>query len=97
MSNFIFVATRLWNYLNIYFLKPFDAVNDTLTASLLKDYNWETPYIEIGSGDGMFSYIMHGNSFPLWFDRYQNINLSNKNIFKSNFKHFPKLKKKIFN
>ncbi len=81
MSNFIFVATRLWNYLNIYFLKPFDAVNDTLTASLLKDYNWETPYIEIGSGDGMFSYIMHGGKFPIWFDRYLNIDLKKKDIF----------------
>ena len=46
----------------------------------------------------MFSYIMHGNSFPLWFDRYLNVNLKNKNIFntegKNNIK-FPKFKKKI--
>ena len=38
---FIFVITRLWNYINIYFLKPFDAINDTLTASLLKEHTWE--------------------------------------------------------
>ena len=25
-----FILSRLWRYLNIYFLKPFDAVNDTL-------------------------------------------------------------------
>ena len=81
MTNFIFIANRLWNYLNIYFLKPFDAINDTLTASLLKDYNWDIPYLEIGSGDGMFSYIMHGGNFPIWFDRYINIDLNKKDIF----------------
>ena len=77
----IFVLSRLWNYLNIYFLKPFDAVNDTLTASLLKEYNWTTPFVEIGSGDGMFSYIMHGGKFPLWFDRYLVVDLKKKDIF----------------
>ena len=89
-----FSFLRLWNYLNIYYLKPFDSVNDTITSDILLKFKWKNNYLELGSGDGMFSYIMHGNSFPLWFDRYQNINLSNKNIFKSNFKHFPKLKKK---
>ena len=33
--NLIFVVTRLWRYLNIYFLKPFDAVNDTITSYLI--------------------------------------------------------------
>ncbi len=95
-----FSFLRLWNYLNIYFLKPFDAVNDTITSDLLLKLKWKKNYLEIGSGDGMFSYIMHGNSFPLWFDRYLNVNLKNKNIFntegKNNIK-FPKFKKKKFN
>jgi len=85
---------RLWNYLNIYYLKPFDAVNDTITSDLLLKFNWKNNYLELGSGDGMFSFIMHGNSFPLWFDRYLNINLSDKNIFKSKLRYFPKFKNK---
>ena len=85
---------RLWNYLNIYYLEPFDAVNDTITSDLLLKFKWKNNYLELGSGDGMFSFIMHGNSFPLWFDRYQNINFSEKNIFKSKYDNFPKLKKK---
>ncbi len=93
-----FSFLRLWNYLNIYFLKPFDAVNDTITSDLLLKLNWRKNYIEIGSGDGMFSYIMHGNSFPIWFDRYLNVNLKNKNIFKTNSEiKFPKIIKKKFN
>ncbi|MDB9812545.1 hypothetical protein OAB74_02215 [Candidatus Pelagibacter sp.] len=85
---------RLWNYLNIYYLKPFDAVNDTITSDLLLKFKWKNNYLELGSGDGMFSFVMHGNSFPLWFDRYQNINFSDKNIFKSEYDNFPKFKKK---
>ena len=92
-----FSFLRLWNYLNIYFLKPFDAVNDTITSDLLLKFNWKKNYVELGSGDGMFSYIMHGNSFPIWFDRYLNVNLNNKNIFNSKNKIiFPSLKKKNF-
>ena len=92
-----FSFLRLWNYLNIYFLKPFDAVNDTITSDLLLKFNWKKNYVELGSGDGMFSYIMHGNSFPIWFDRYLNVDLNNKNIFNSKNKIiFPSLKKKKF-
>ena len=78
MSSFIFTVSRLWNYLNIYFLKPFDAVNDTLTATLIRKFNWNIPYLEIGSGDGVFSYVMHGGKFPVWFDRYIDVNLKTK-------------------
>ena len=93
--SFFFSFLRLWKYLNIYFLKPFDAVNDTITSDLLLKFKWKNNYLEIGSGDGMFSYIMHGNSFPIWFDRYLNIDLKHKKFFKTNRELvFPKLKKK---
>ena len=68
--NFHFIYTRLWQYLNIYYLKPFDAINDTLTSYIIyQNIKFEKNYVEIGSGDGMFSYIMHGGKFPLTFDR----------------------------
>jgi len=70
LSEFKFVTTRLWQYLGVYFLKPFDAVNDTLTASLLTRFDWDDEYLELGSGDGIFSFIMHGGRLPLSFDRY---------------------------
>ena len=92
-SSFSFL--RLWRYLSIYYLKPFDAVNDTITSDLLLKFKWNNNYVEIGSGDGMFSYIMHGNSFPIWFDRYLNIDLGKKDIFESNLDHFPNIKKKF--
>lgn len=81
IKRFKFVATRLWNYLTLYFLKPFDAVNDTLTASLLTRLDWNGEVVELGAGDGVFSYVMHGGSFPLWFDRYLLTDLSKNDIY----------------
>lgn len=87
MKHFGFVLSRLWRYHNLYFLKPHDAVNDTLTASLLHRLDWSGPVVEIGSGDGVFSYIMHGGAFPLWFDRYLLTDLAKQDIYDSHKGH----------
>jgi len=78
---FVFTITRLWRYFSLYFLKPFDAVNDTLTASLVADLDWSGPVVEIGSGDGEYSYVMHGGKFPLRFDRYLITDLGKDDIY----------------
>lgn len=83
MKHLLFVLTRLWRYHSLYFLKPHDAVNDTLTSSLLHCLDWSGPVVEIGAGDGVFSYVMHGGSFPLWFDRYLLTDLSKQDIYDS--------------
>lgn len=83
MKHLLFVLSRLWRYHSLYFLKPHDAVNDTLTSSLLRRLDWSGPILEIGSGDGVFSYVMHGGSFPLWFDRYLLTDLSKSDIYDS--------------
>lgn len=80
--NISFILSRLWQYLNIYYLKPFDAINDTLTSYLIfQNTKFKKNYVEIGSGDGMFSYIMHGGKFSLNFDRYIDVDLDNQDIF----------------
>ena len=81
MRHLWFILTRLWRYQSLYFLKPNDAVNDTLTSSLLCRLDWTGPIVEIGSGDGVFSYIMHGGAFPLDFDRYLLTDLSKQDIY----------------
>jgi len=104
MNQLLFVITRLWRYLSLYFLKPFDAVNDTLTASLLYRLDWDGDFVEIGSGDGVYSYIMHGGTFPFWFDRYLIIDLAQKDIYDTHRQNvvpheksltFPRIKKAI--
>ncbi len=76
-----YTCSRLWRYLGVYFLKPFDALNDTLTATILSTLEWSNEVIEIGAGDGTFSYIMHGGRFPVWFDRYLQTDLNRRDIF----------------
>ena len=94
MLNISRTSKLLWNYLNIYFLKPFDAVNDTLTASLLLNFKWPDEIVEIGSGDGVFSYVMHGGKFPVTFDRYIITDLEKNDIYDIHYKKIiPKVKK----
>ena len=78
-----FVLTRLWRFQSLYFLKPHDAINDTLTASILSRLDWSGSTLELGSGDGVFSYIMHGGRFPLWYDRYLLTDLAKTDIYDS--------------
>lgn len=61
----------LKRYFQMYWLKPFDAVNDTANAVSLLKFDWsKTPILEIGGGDGVFSFIMHGGKFTFSDDRY---------------------------
>lgn len=81
LREFKFLVTRLWRYFGIYFLKPHDAVNDTVTSFLITRFDWTGKFLEIGSGDGMFSYLMHGGIFPFSFDRYGDTDLKKSDIF----------------
>jgi len=83
-----FICTRLWRYQSLYFLKPFDAVNDTLASSLLSKFQWDGEITEIGSGDGVFCYIMHGGKFPIGFDRYLSVDLEKGDIFDTHKSEF---------
>ena len=89
------ILKRLWKYHSIYFLKPHDAINDTLTSSLLDDFDWSGEILEIGSGDGVYSYIMHDGSLPLSFDRYLDVDLQKKDIFEKHTKKLITPKKKV--
>lgn len=54
----------------MYWLKPFDAVNDAANAWALRQFEWVAPVLEIGAGDGAFSFVMHGGEFRFSDDRY---------------------------
>jgi SAM-dependent methyltransferase len=70
-SKFWETAKRLIGYFQMYWLKPFDAVNDTANAMALLNYDWSHgPILEIGGGDGVFSFIMHGGKYAFADDRY---------------------------
>ncbi|MCG3769385.1 MAG: hypothetical protein JW384_00507 [Nitrosomonadaceae bacterium] len=74
-SSFFLAIGLLRRYLQMYWLKPFDAVNDAANAWSLRQFSWEEPILEIGGGDGVFSFIMHGGEFILTDDRYDQSNI----------------------
>jgi hypothetical protein len=56
----------------MYWLKPFDAINDAANASALLNFNWPASgVLEVGGGDGVFSFIMHGGEYSFLNDRYE--------------------------
>ena len=63
-------VSLLRRYLQLYWLKPFDAVNDAANAWALLQFPWQEPILEVGGGDGAFSFIMHGGEFDFIADRY---------------------------
>ncbi|MBM3249757.1 MAG: class I SAM-dependent methyltransferase [Candidatus Omnitrophica bacterium] len=69
----------LKRYLQMYWLKPFDAVNDTANAAALLKFDWTRgPLLEIGGGDGVFSFIMHAGAFRFLDDRYDQADVAKK-------------------
>lgn len=68
------VFSLLRRYLQVYWLKPFDAVNDTANALALRQFPWDEPILEVGGGDGVFSFIMHDGEFIFTDDRYDQSN-----------------------
>jgi len=64
------VWSLLRRYLQVYWLKPFDAVNDAANAWALRQFPWEEPILEVGGGDGVFSFVMHDGEFIATDDRY---------------------------
>lgn len=64
----------LKSYFGVYYLKPFDAVNDAANAFSMQKFAWEAPLCEIGTGDGMFSFFLHGGKLRLEDDRYSQCN-----------------------
>lgn len=90
-----FIVSRLWHFFSLYFLKPHDAINDTLTSYLVTRFDWSDEFLEIGSGDGMFSYLTHGGKLPFSFDRYLITDLRKFDIYDTHQSGFILPKKKL--
>jgi len=69
-NSILTVPNLIRRYFQLYWLKPFDAVNDTANAWALLQFKWCAPILEVGGGDGVFSFVMHGGEFAFADDRY---------------------------
>jgi SAM-dependent methyltransferase len=66
----------LKEFLNIYWLRPETAVWRTMDVIMMKDFNFISPSLDLGCGDGLFSYIRGGGDMHLAFDVYSDVNLT---------------------
>lgn len=68
--------------LNVFWVRPETAVWRACDATLLSDINFKEPSLDMGCGDGVFSFIFRGGKFGLDFDVYKAAKTDTKDFFK---------------
>jgi SAM-dependent methyltransferase len=68
-----FSSQILKNFLSIYWIRPETAFWRTLDVLQMKSIKFKKPIIDIGCGDGSFSFINFGGKVDLSFDVYRSI------------------------
>ena len=65
-------------WLNVYWLRPENALWRTLNSIALNESEFEQPSLDLSCGDGIFSFLLAGGSFEREFDIFQGAgNLNN--------------------
>ena len=67
------VEEYLKQFLNVYWLRPETALWRTIDCVKMEELKFEKPILDIGCGDGIFSFIRAGGQFGLGFDMYLSV------------------------
>lgn len=59
--------------LNVHWLRPETALWRAVDISVMKDFIFESPSLDMGCGDGIFSFIRAGGKFDYQFDMFQSV------------------------
>ena len=74
-------------HLNVSWLRPESALWDAIASSLISQFPIQQPSLDLGSGNGIFSFITAGGAFSLDYDWYRNVDprgfWENKDIYDS--------------
>lgn len=62
-------------HLNVHWLRPESALWDAIASSVISQFELLSPCLDLGSGNGVFSFITAGGSFSREFDWYRNVNV----------------------
>lgn len=65
--------TVLRELLSVYWLRPETALWRSIDIKVMKDFKFNSPSLDLGCGDGIFSFIRAGGKFDIKFDVYQSI------------------------
>jgi len=71
LVDFLFEA-----HLNVSWLRPADAVWNTIASFRIRRYEFLNPVLDLGSGNGITSFLTAGGRFTLDFDWYVNADVS---------------------
>lgn len=63
----------LKNHLNIWWLRPESALWDAIASATISQSNIETPSLDLGCGNGLFSFITAGGQFSEDYDWFMNV------------------------
>lgn len=68
-------------HLNLVWLRPESALWDAIASRLVSKYNLVSPSLDLGCGNGLFSFVTAGGRFSSAYDVY--VNLSTKGFWKN--------------
>jgi SAM-dependent methyltransferase len=57
--------------LNAYWLRPETALWRSIDIQTMRDFQFQSPSLDLGCGDGIFSFIRAGGQFDITFDAFQ--------------------------
>jgi len=63
----------LKDFLNIYWLRPETAVFRSIDAVVMKDFVFQSPSLDFGCGDGLFSFLRAGGNLDPDFPQFYTI------------------------
>jgi SAM-dependent methyltransferase len=63
----------LENFLNVFWLRPETALWRTIDVLAMDSFGFDSPSLDLGCGDGIFSFIRAGGEFDEGFDIFQSV------------------------
>lgn len=84
------------NFLNLYWLRPETVIWRSIDILKMKNIEFHKPILDLGCGDGTFSFVLHGGKANLDFDVFRSMD-NTKNFFQGIdlFNHKKQIKPKI--
>lgn len=64
----------LERHFNVYWLRPASALWDAIASDIISQFSFISPSLDLGSGNGIFSFITAGGAFSIDYDWYRNSN-----------------------
>jgi len=78
-------AIYLKNHLNVWWLRPESALCDAIASTVISRHKIEPPSLDLGCGNGIFSFIPAGGDFSIDYDWFINVDVEgfweNKDIY----------------